>query len=79
MMFLNSVLNSTTMRFNTKSSQFEQLHHKYQPKTYDLVLFPSYIQHYVTQNTTDIQRLSLAFNTFVEGHINNMILSKLKI
>ena len=38
----------------------------------DMVLFPSYIEHYVPKNVhNDKVRISLAFNTWISGHINS--------
>ena len=41
------------------------------PKQGDLVLFSSAIQHYVETNTSDMNRHSIAFNTFVRGRIGS--------
>ena len=41
------------------------------PNEYDLVLFPSYILHGVGINNSSDTRLSLAFNTYLKGIINN--------
>lgn len=38
-------------------------------KVGDVVIFPSHIKHGVRQVETDMQRLSLAFNTFISGEI----------
>lgn len=35
----------------------------------DIILFPSMLHHYVKPNTSDRDRLSIAFNTFVRGNI----------
>lgn len=48
-------------------------------ETGDLILFPSYIIHYVPFNITE-NRVSLAFNSFVEGELGNIeMLNYLKI
>ena len=39
------------------------------PRTSVIVLFPSTIEHFVPVNQSDTTRLSLAFNTFVRGHL----------
>jgi uncharacterized protein (TIGR02466 family) len=39
------------------------------PKKYDLLLFPSYMYHYATPNTSDVIRKSLAFNSFYTNGI----------
>jgi len=41
------------------------------PNEYDLVLFPSYLLHGVGINTSSNTRISLAFNTYLRGIINN--------
>jgi uncharacterized protein (TIGR02466 family) len=41
------------------------------PSEYDLILFPSYILHGVGINNSSGTRLSLAFNTYLKGIINN--------
>lgn len=40
-------------------------------KTGDVILFPSYQRHGVPNTTTSNTRISLSFNTFVEGDIGN--------
>ena len=35
----------------------------------DLILFPSWVPHYVDKNNTDKERISLAFNTFPIGEM----------
>ena len=42
----------------------------FKPQKEDLILFPSYITHQVTQNIFDEPRYSLAFNIFVRGNIH---------
>ena len=39
----------------------------FQPKTGDIIIFPSHLQHEVTENKSNQTRYSLAFNTFVSG------------
>jgi len=41
------------------------------PDEYDLILFPSYILHGVGINNSSNLRISLAFNTYLKGIINN--------
>jgi uncharacterized protein (TIGR02466 family) len=38
----------------------------------DIVLFPSEMQHEVSQNNSSIDRISLAFNSFVRGSIGDL-------
>lgn len=44
-----------------------------QPKNNMLVLFPSHVKHYVTPNTTNNIRYSLAFNVFLRGNLGDTI------
>lgn len=41
------------------------------PKQYDLFLFPSSVMHGVERNQSETHRVSLAFNTYLRGNINN--------
>ena len=46
----------------------------------DLVLFPSYLEHYVDKNETKSERVSLAFNVFAKGMFGSKeMLTELKI
>ena len=45
----------------------------------DLLLFPSWIPHYVDKNNTDKERISLAFNTFPIGEMGDYYGSHLKL
>ena len=38
-----------------------------QPTAGDLIIFPSHVEHMVTQNITHSERFSLAFNLFARG------------
>jgi|TARA_R110000737_G_scaffold4821_2_gene15568 uncharacterized protein (TIGR02466 family) len=38
-----------------------------QPESGDLIIFPSHVEHMVTQNITHSERFSLAFNLFARG------------
>jgi uncharacterized protein (TIGR02466 family) len=44
-----------------------------------LYLFPSYLDHSVPINQTSKDRISLSFNTFIKGNINDTILESLEI
>jgi uncharacterized protein (TIGR02466 family) len=44
-----------------------------------LYLFPSYLDHSVPVNSTDKDRMSLAFNTFIKGNINDNLLEALTL
>lgn len=54
---------------------------KFTPEKFDLYLFPSHMKHSVDENKSDTTRLSLAFNTFYVGELDNIwdSLSQLKI
>jgi ectoine hydroxylase-related dioxygenase (phytanoyl-CoA dioxygenase family) len=41
------------------------------PKQNDVILFSSRLTHLVEQNTSNEQRHSIAFNTFVKGKLGN--------
>jgi len=41
----------------------------FKPRTSMLILFPSSIEHFVPVNNATSTRISLAFNTFVRGHL----------
>ena len=45
----------------------------------DLILFPSWVPHYVDKNNTDKERISLSFNTFPVGEIGDYYGSRLKL
>jgi len=49
------------------------------PNEYDLVLFPSYVLHGVGINTSSCTRISLAFNTYLKGIINNKLTTALSL
>jgi hypothetical protein len=39
-------------------------------ETYDLILFPSALQHLVSSTTNPETRVSLAFNSFIKGTLS---------
>ena len=49
------------------------------PQKGELLLFPSGVEHAVKKYTGTIPRISLSFNTFIKGIINNTRLSKLEL
>jgi len=51
----------------THSNQFNTDVHIVEPKSGDLVMFPSQLEHVVTPSETDEERYSLAFNLFPRG------------
>ena len=49
------------------------------PMPGDVIIFPSNVEHMVEEYQGENPRISLAFNTFVKGNINNLPLIKLSI
>lgn len=49
------------------------------PKVGDLLVFPSSVEHMVTEYQGNIPRITLSFNTFLRGQINSMPLTRLSI
>jgi hypothetical protein len=41
--------------------------------TYDILLFPSHLEHMVEQTTSDEERVSLSFNTFLKGSVGEQL------
>ncbi len=71
---------------NSQLFHFQQNHNEYnyrqayfKTKKGTLLLFPSHIKHRVPTNKSDKDRVSLAFNTFVKGEINNLNFTQLTI
>ena len=48
-------------------------------KNGDLILFPSTLMHSVKTNTTDKERISLAFNSFIKGTVSTSPLNQLNL
>lgn len=48
-------------------------------KPNDIVLFPSSVEHLVERNSSDTERITLSFNTFVKGNINNLPYTALEL
>jgi uncharacterized protein (TIGR02466 family) len=44
-----------------------------------IILFPSNLEHLVDEYQGDIPRISMSFNTFVKGKINNLPLTRLSV
>lgn len=62
---------STTVRPKTSNINiFNATSYKREPKTGDLFIFPSHLNHGVTQNVSSENRCALAFNYFLEGPIS---------
>ena len=49
------------------------------PKIGDILIFPSNVEHLVDQYNEDEPRITLSFNTFVRGQINNSALTRLEL
>lgn len=57
---LSDYLTDTKIEYNKYNYEYVW----FAPKRFDLYLFPSYLQHSVDTNTSNMNRVSLAFNTF---------------
>ena len=55
---------------NSVETNYKQETHCVQVRTGDIVLFPSWLEHWVGQNSTTQLRRSLAFDSFVQGQFN---------
>jgi len=53
----------------TKLNQYNSSTHTIQPRTGDLLLFPSHLEHTVPGSDSKDTRYSLAFNCFAKGHM----------
>jgi uncharacterized protein (TIGR02466 family) len=49
------------------------------PKVGDMLVFPSSVEHMVTEYQGNTPRITLSFNTFLRGQINSMPLTRLSI
>jgi len=49
------------------------------PKVGEMLIFPSSMEHMVTEYQGNVPRISLAVNTFIKGQINTMPLTKLHL
>jgi len=58
--------------FNAKSMTFC-------PDPGTILIFPSNLEHLVTPNASDLPRISLSFNTFIRGIVNNQSMTQLKV
>jgi uncharacterized protein (TIGR02466 family) len=58
--------------FNAKSMTFC-------PDPGTILIFPSNLEHLVTVNASDLPRISLSFNTFIRGIVNNQSMTQLKV
>lgn len=84
--------NSETGRLKFITSQFDTLEFEvtesnlYNSKSWsipsvsgNIIIFPSNVEHLVEEYQGDEPRISLSFNTFVKGKINDLPLTRLKI
>ena len=71
MFYLQIPKNSGNLNFKSERSEIFEL----KPKTGKLVLFPSKLNHFVTKNKSDEQRISLAFNCFTYPFKDDIVIS----
>ena len=69
--YLQIPKNSGNLNFKSERSEIFEL----KPKTGKLVLFPSKLNHFVTKNKSDEQRISLAFNCFTYPFKDDIVIS----
>jgi uncharacterized protein (TIGR02466 family) len=69
-----------TLEFKTKYSNiYNSKSWSYTPKAGNLVIFPSSVEHLVEEYKGSNPRISLSFNTFVRGNLNDLPLTRLSI
>lgn len=69
-----------TIEFDTINSNiYNSKHWIINPKRHTLILFPSEVEHKVSVNKSNINRISLAFNTFIKGPISKSYLQSLDL
>jgi len=56
-----------------ENNEFNATKFKVSPRTGDLLIFPSWIMHQVTENTSKEDRVVLAFNSFVSGLLGSSL------
>lgn len=72
--------NYDTLEFETTGANiYNSKSWSYVPKTNDVILFPSSVEHLVEKNTSEHSRITLSFNTFVSGKINSLPFTSLNI
>ena len=68
----STITNNTTLQINVSEYTTANSNSWYLPiKPNDIIYFPSSTLHEVSANTSDKNRISLAFNCFVKGHFGN--------
>lgn len=55
----------------TEHTMFNSMEWKLPVEDNCIILFPSHAFHYVTKNTSDNERISIAFNTFIKGKVGS--------
>ena len=69
-----------TLEFETTNANiYNSKSWSYVPKTNDVILFPSSVEHLVEKNNSEHSRITLSFNTFVSGKINSLPFTSLNI
>lgn len=69
----------TVRPYPTEYNIFNSLSWKVNPKTNDLLIFPSHLQHEVTENISNDIRCAIAFNYFLTGDISDDVTRVLNI
>lgn len=72
--FYNSINLFQNFKFSfefSKETPFNKTDYSIPVENGDLIIFPSWLQHYVNNNTSKKSRLVLGFNCFVEGEFSN--------
>jgi hypothetical protein len=69
----------TVRPYPTEYNIFNSLTWTVTPKTNDLLVFPSHLQHEVTENVSDTVRCAIAFNYFLTGDICDVVTRTLNI
>jgi len=84
--YFNTVENDKIMLVDSQpkycleiESEYSTDHWNFPVKHGQLVLFPSFLYHKVEKNSGEETRVSLSFNTFINGDINNHNTLKIKL
>jgi len=75
----NSGVNRTIIYNYTDFNIFNSTSWSFTPKKGNIYLFPSHVTHEITKNNSNIERYSIAFNTFFSGEILYEDLSDINI
>lgn len=69
----NSLQQGMNFAFNdVRATEYNSTNYTYIPKSGDLILFPSTLHHGVSENNSPRARLSLAFNSWMQGILGSM-------